>query len=135
MRQITTYDRQGRVIATMSVPECDLAVIKEPYVKGHANPETMYIKDGRITRRPKMPATLTGNVLSGLPVPCAIHINSAMYQWEEPDCQLDLTYPGQYAIRIEKWPYQDQTFTHTTEAPAPASPPPPTVAASVKVKL
>lgn len=65
------------------------------------------------TERPAQATTLTGLVLSDLPVPCTIHIDGEAFPHDEPTVELDFPLPGAYAVRVEAFPHLDWTTSIT----------------------
>lgn len=108
------HDKAGRIHQTGTAPAFMIELQGGPgltRVEGLGDRERDYVKDGKIVPRPANPAELGGNVLIGMPMPCTIHINRSSYACNEPLAELDLPYPGTYAIRVEAFPYLDAVFT------------------------
>jgi hypothetical protein len=108
------YDQSGRILFIGEVPESMLdaqTADGNALVVGVADPATDYVRRGRITARPVNPAQLDGLQLTGLPAPCAIHINGQRYDCPDREATLHFSYPGSYQIRVEAFPYLDAIFT------------------------
>ena len=65
------------------------------------------------TERPAQATTLTGLVLSDLPVPCTIHIDEQAYPLTDTTVELDFPLPGTYRLRVEAFPHLDWTTSIT----------------------
>jgi hypothetical protein len=79
---------------------------------------TAYIAEGVVAQRPDNSATLDGNVLSNLPVGSKMTIsassgNKQTYDITEATATLNFTRPGDYTVRISKWPMLDKEFQIT----------------------
>lgn len=109
------HDAAGRIICVTDNPERPTmigATLNWIEAGAEESPSSMqfYVVDAVLTPRPANPATLTGNVLNNLPVPCIIYINSKAYVCDESVATLRLD-PGEYRVAVTAWPYQDAHFT------------------------
>lgn len=71
---------------------------------------SIYYEEGMIKQKAPLPAKLTGLVLSNLPVPCTVEIEGNRYTVDETELELDFQFPGNYAVRVSRFPYLDRIF-------------------------
>ena len=67
-----------------------------------------YILNGAVTERPASPVSRTGLTLLDVPTGSTLRINGVSYP-AEGTVELDFTYPGTYALRVECFPFLDWT--------------------------
>lgn len=75
---------------------------------------THYVLNGQIAERPTIQATVTGSVISGLPVPCEITIEGQTYECTDGTAEIETNVPGTYKVQVKAWPYQDAVIEVTT---------------------
>lgn len=66
-----------------------------------------YVKDGIIEERPTLPIVLDDNVLRGVPEGSTVVIDYENYTADGSDIELEFGHPGDFQVRVEKFPYQD----------------------------
>jgi hypothetical protein len=130
MRSISFYDEVGKItgelsgdsvayeisgdhpafpdITTQGLPPFPTG--KRLWVEGAWFDKPVCVVDGAVVNRAPMPATLSGNVLNNLPVPCEIKVNDSTYYCDESSATLEFNQPGTYAITVIAWPYLDGEF-------------------------
>lgn len=116
MNIYSLYDADGRVLYVLSLQQADQleAIVSlndaAGYVNGPVDGETQYVEAGNIKPRPACSAVLTGNVLSGLPIPSLIGINREEYLCTEESVHLEFNQPGRYRVTVRAWPQMDKEF-------------------------
>lgn len=115
--QYAVYNEAGRILRYGSCPE-DMVDIQamhpgESVTLGACDDLRHYVAGGEIVERPENTAALTGSILTGLPVPCTIHIDGTAYPCDEPTAELSFPYAGKFVVRVEAWPHKDATFSVT----------------------
>ena len=113
MTDFAKYDDTGRILATGSMPASMLELQEGNIYVGTADADSQYIVGGAATPRPANPATLSGTILSNLPVPCVIRINASEYPCTDSTATLNLTLAGTYTITVTAFPFLDAIFTVT----------------------
>ena len=115
---ITIYDDNGKVLQSISSNDPAQIEVNKigNWIEGLADPESHYIKNGQITERPIQQTKLNGLTLTGLPVPCTIHINGTPYDCDSDTAELEFDQPTTYEIRVESWPYQEWSTTYENKA-------------------
>jgi hypothetical protein len=117
---ISFYDSTGKITGMASAQPAVMGMLKEHsvdipnaqlFVEGEWFGKDVYIVGGVVTDRPQCTATLSGNTLSGLPVPCEIKVNGSAYACGESSATLEFNQPGTYAIKVIAWPYLDGEFS------------------------
>jgi hypothetical protein len=111
---ISFYDSTGKITGMAGVEEAILPMIKEhtqaPFVDGAWLDMPVYVLNGEVVNRPENPTTISGFVLSNVPVPSTIKINSVSYEASESEIELSFNLPGTYAVTVSTWPYLDKEF-------------------------
>lgn len=116
---ISFYDSTGKITGTASASLSVMEMIKEqnpnvpnsqPFVEGAWFDKPVCVVNGMVVNRAPMSATLSGNTLNGLPVPCEIKVNDSTYHCDESSATLEFNQPGTYAIKVIAWPYLDGEF-------------------------
>lgn len=116
MNTYSLYDADGRVLYVLSLQQADQleSIVSlngaAGYVDGSVDGETQYVEAGNIKPRPACTAVLTGNVLSGLPIPSLISINREEYLCNEERVHLEFNQPGKYRVIVRAWPQMDKEF-------------------------
>lgn len=100
----------GKIVQTGQSPESQIDIqgtkdYKMLVAKGE--PETHYVYSGSLMLRPDMSLTIEDNKIHGIPVPSSIFINGTYYPCTEEEVDFDFTFPGEYHVRIESFPYLD----------------------------
>lgn len=70
----------------------------------------IYLAPGRrITPRVEIPFSFNPStqIISGLPIPTTIDIDSSSYVVSDGSAELALSYPGVYVVTMRAWPYLD----------------------------
>jgi hypothetical protein len=113
-------DTPGRIMAYVQIPEENHIADLAQGIAIDSKPDlpNSYYADGAVQARPSNPTTLTGNVLSSLPVGSKLFLFSSSgktqsYDVTEDTVTLNFPLPGTYRIRISKWPMLDQEFQIT----------------------
>lgn len=70
------------------------------YIEGIFPPTKYYVKDGAAVALQELSVTVTGNVVSGLPVPCVVRIEGVPYEITDGELELNANLPGPYRILI-----------------------------------
>lgn len=92
--------------------ECGAAVAIRSAAK--YDRQSIYLtRGGLIAERKPNPATIAGNMLSNLPVPCTIAVNAATYPCGEPTATINFPFPGDYTVKVSAVPYLDAVFKVT----------------------
>ena len=111
------YDRNGRIVSVLRLaPELYELNKDKQLMLGSADPETHYIKNGAITKRPTQLTQFNNSTLTNLPAPCTIYINGTPYECESDTAELEFDQPTTYTIRVESWPYQEWETTYENQA-------------------
>ena len=117
---ISYYNSEGRITGKVSGDAAAIEMVAanttKLFVEGDYFGKPFYVLNGEVTPRPEMSVVLTGNVLTGLPVPCRIAVNQMIYDCNEDTATLSFNFPGTYKIVISSWPYLDKEFTHVNPA-------------------
>lgn len=121
------YDEDGRLGGFYTLPEWEvennpfyrnmnLAVIEE--LDEDVIPPTHYVKDGKITTRPTMPLVLDCEpgrfVLSELPVPCVVCVETTEYAVDDGRFEFETAFHGTFKLFVRAWPYLDWSGEATT---------------------
>lgn len=120
MNHIIYEIKTGRIAQTCMTPNpSEIDPILQPGqahmpVTSDVDDARFYVKNGSVHLRPTMGAKLTGATVTGVPVPCAVHINSQRYECSDSTIELEFDQPGTYKVRLECWPYLDKEFTVET---------------------
>lgn len=109
---VTEYDAAtGMILGHSDYPDLEtleLSLIAgRDWLPGHQGDGYHYVANDAVTPRPAQATTLTGNTLTGLPIPATLWIDRASYAVEEAMVTLDLPVAGTYRLRVEAWPYLD----------------------------
>jgi hypothetical protein len=111
------YMDTGKIYMSGNVPENDVGLQTVPsgcaMILEASDPSTDYVVGGHVTARPENPATLSGYVISGIPVPSQILVEGVWYDCPDPECELDYPKPGTYTVVVRVWPYMDKSFLIT----------------------
>lgn len=117
MPSYLVYEKKtGRVIQLYTTTEENPAMVYDTETTGQVHVGTVpdmtrvYIRDGRVVQRPPNTVTLTGHMLTNIPVPSSVVINGASYPCDDTTAELEFEYPGTYHIRVESWPHMDKEF-------------------------
>jgi hypothetical protein len=113
MTDFAKYDDTGKILATGSMPTSMLELQDGNIYVGTADADLQYIVGEVATPRPANPATLSGTILSNLPVPCVIRINASEYPCTDSTATLNLALVGTYTVTVTAFPYLDAIFTVT----------------------
>lgn len=70
----------------------------------------IYYSRGAIKMREVMPASISGSVITGIPIPSVIEIEGMRYDYDTDVVELEFTYPGVYFVKVSSWPYIDRYF-------------------------
>lgn len=108
--KITGYSHSEISVMDMMLEERKKHPEADPYVEGNWFEQDVYVLNGIVTPRPECPATISGNVLQNLPVPCKILINGKSYDCSDQTATLELAQPIKYAIVVSAFPYLDKEF-------------------------
>ena len=112
---ISFFDSTGRITSTLKADAGTIQANKDHFagqwVAGEFYDTDHYVYSGAVMPRPYNPASLTGKVLTDLPVPSTIYVNGQPYDCLEPTVELEFDQPGTYRVRVECWPYLDKEFT------------------------
>lgn len=114
MNSITFYDpNTGKITGYMSADAESTEYTKqvEISINGVWSQDKYYVIDEAPVLRPDNTATISGNTLQNLPVPCKIAINGVIYDCDDQTATLGLTQPIKYAIVVSAFPYLDKEFT------------------------
>lgn len=114
MNTYIEHDDTGRIVGQMILAESDAIQMRasgHKLIRSDKDPAAHYVRDGMLVPRPTMGCKREGNVLTNLPRPCMIMINSTGYQCEDGRAELHFQHPGTFQVRIVAWPYIDQEFT------------------------
>ena len=114
MNIISFYDSTGKITGSADFPPGVADMIKEhtaaPFVDGLWLDLPVYVVDGNAVNRPDNPTTLTGRILSNVPVPATIKINADSYASSESEVELSFNQPGTYTVKVIAWPHLDKEF-------------------------
>lgn len=111
---VSLFDNDGRFVQVLD-GDIDLVIKPTAQVTGLRYAEGshgagQYLVAGTVYDRPRNPAVLNGNLITGLAFGATIVINDAVYHCDDDHAELEFDQPGRYAIRVIAWPYLDKEF-------------------------
>lgn len=66
-----------------------------------------YVVNGQAVERPTQSTTLTGTIISNMPIPATLLVDGARIEVDDGKAELELLLSGAYKLRVEAWPYKD----------------------------
>lgn len=115
MPEYTLYNATtGAITSRIFVSEQDLNInIPEgqQYIPGYYDALEYYISNGVPLKKQKMNVTISGNTISGLPIPSVATIEGQSYTITDGVMILDTTMPGPYKVHLSSVPYLDYEVT------------------------
>lgn len=121
------YEEDGRItgVTSLILPHIRRQqIFGERIMIGVGHWDTHYV-DGaasRIVAKTPCPAACEGTVLTNLPVPCQIEVNTpghgdpTLYDWTEPDLVLEFDYAGTWSVRVLSLKHLPGEFTVRSNA-------------------
>lgn len=79
------------------------------------NERSHYVNDGMLSPRPVTAIAVSGNVISGLPIPCKVECNGSIYEVDDGIFEYDTPLRGKYSFSIRAFPYVEYVGTLTVE--------------------
>lgn len=115
MRSLSYYTPEtGEITGQLTADEQSIAVTLAAdfihCVEGFWLGTEYYVVADAVVARPQNTATISGNTLQNLPVPCKIAINGVVYDCDDQTATLELTQPIKYVIVVSAFPYLDKEF-------------------------
>lgn len=119
MASATIYDLvTGEITSTITCSETSFweNVEDKDWIAGAFEPDKYYVSAGEPVLRPIMSnIAITGNIVSGLPIPCIVRCNGAEYEVTDGIFEYVTPLNGTYHIIVRAWPYQDWEGDITVE--------------------
>ena len=113
MTHYYVYDDEGRILRTGSCPESMLNIQPgdgEFVMEGCADDSSQYILNGKITDMPRMPISVVGTVIKGIPFGAVLRINDESYVIEDGVADLLFDFQGPHIVHIDLFPYTPETI-------------------------
>lgn len=111
------YDNAtGHILRTGCCPDDHLgmqASAGETAIEGEADDAMHYIRDGLVTDKMAIAATLSGTTISGLPIPATVTVEGVRYDVTDGVAELSFNLPGTYQVKVEALHYLPKTFEIT----------------------
>lgn len=109
MKAITVYDSAGRIHQIHKGVFFEL-ILEEGFFQapGEYDSDEYYFENHKPTLRPYFDIQVSGNTLSGVPAGAKLEIEGESYTADGSDIELSFTYPGEYRIKVSRWPYIDK---------------------------
>ena len=116
--KFTVYSAStGKILRTGECSPYDLLLqarnTSECAIGKEANDATQYILNGEVTDKHEITATLSGLVISGLPIPVTVTIERVRYEVVDGTVELSFNFPGAYKVLCEALHYLPKTFEVT----------------------
>jgi hypothetical protein len=114
--KFTVYEPEtGKVrwTGTCAPNEVEVQVLHHPglaVLEGEADLQGHYVYQGRLLEKERLVASVIGNTIVGLPMPCTLTVNGQVYQCDDGTAEFNFTYPGTYVVVTESPAYITQTF-------------------------
>lgn len=112
MREVTYFKiATGEIIACLLGNDYEVeANLPEggDYIEGTYPPSKYYIANGNAVERQQMEIIISGNLISGLPIPCTARIEGVPYEVADGELELNANLPGPYRVRLSAVGYLDK---------------------------
>jgi len=103
MPDYTFYEPNGKITCNVYCKQEELALNPQwgdSYVEGRFLPSQYYIGSGSPTPKQDYTPTVSGNTISGLPVPCEAKIEGTIYSVPDGSITLNSNLIGPYTVKI-----------------------------------
>jgi len=79
----------------------------EDYIEHASVDDTkFYIVNDSVTPRPTFSESISGTVISNLPIPTTVRTNGSSYTIDDGSAELSFSLPGTYRVYLSSFPYQ-----------------------------
>jgi hypothetical protein len=98
------------ILDTLDLPADEFLILNSGIIDGGL---FYYDLVDQILPRPENPTTISGYILTNLPIPSTIRIGSEEFLVEDGELEMAFDLPGTYTINVDSFPFQDATFEVT----------------------
>ena len=110
MISFIVYTDAGEIVRTGVCPKADFNLQGDSVIEGTANDSIQYIKDAKVTDKPRMNITIDKNKIYGIPLGSAVYVDNELHIEEYNDSILQVNKEDDkdtYLIRFSLFPYLD----------------------------
>lgn len=117
MSNYIIYEESGRIRRNVVCPPELISVQisnEEYYLEYDLVDDTkFYIVNQTVTPRPTFSESISGTVISNLPIPTTVMTNGNSYTITDGSAELSFSLPGTYKVYLLSFPYQDKVVEVT----------------------
>jgi hypothetical protein len=108
----------GEIIKSVTCPEDMVPLQYDPETEDYlehdrVNDALFYILDDQIVSRPEFQETISGTVISGLPVPTTVVTNGVTSVVSDGEADLTFEHSGTYIVQLFSFPFVEKTVEVT----------------------
>jgi len=112
MKYLVYNKLSGQIVKSVNCPESmiDLQVDESSSYIEHdsVDDSEYYIVNQQVTSRPTFSESISGTVISNLPIPTTVRTNGSSYTIDDGSAELSFSLPGTYKVYLSSFPYQDK---------------------------
>ena len=110
------HNEAGEILRTVSCAPSMIDIqlsTGEDYIEGTCDDELDFVENGLVADRYTMSATLSGNIITGLPVPCTVSVDGQVFEVPDGILEFSISLPGTYDIICGAVNYLPKEFSVT----------------------